>query len=213
MNPILIFVALVALFAPGAVAQSRGNLDTGWIPSCERSDSPAEYAFDRPTLTACSDSSCTTTVVAPTLQYHYRVTLRNTTSEWHQTSGFWLTSFWLFNAPGQPLYNAMAAQGCGVPEFFALLAPNDGLPGGPDEITFDRVVTFTPADGLTVWQLAASLFLPNARAGTAHRLWLRATHWWSFLVDGQYPAPGQHWPVTFQLETAEARMLGVVASS
>lgn len=205
-----LFVLLLVLFlAPFATAQ-RFNLDTGWIPSVEYTNTPADCAADSPVVTTCAPQGCTLTRVAPVLEYRYTVTVRNLTSEWHTTSGSWLTYWWLFNSAGQPAGNCLGAQGCGVPEFFALLAPNDGLPGGLDEATFVVTHTFTPADGVTTWDFASALFGANARNGTAHRLFVRPTHWWSITVDGAGLAPGGHWPIAFDLTTAEARMRAVV---
>lgn len=216
MTRLLSMIVLVlALLCPKSSAQSRFNLDTGWVPSVDYTNTSADFSADAFAITACSDSTCTVTTVAPVLQYHYRVTLRNTTDQWHTTSGSWLTYFWLFNAPGQPAGNCLEAQGCGVPEMFALLAPNDGLPGGPDEVTFDEVRTFSPTDGVTTWVLPASAFAPNVRVPgslPAHRLVVRPTHWWNLTVDGQAMPSGSHWPVSVTVEVSEARMRAVVCS-
>lgn len=209
LRNITIAPCVLALSAFG----QRANLDTGWVPSVDYTNTPADYAADTFAITSCSDAACTTTVVAPRLQYRYRVTVRNTTQEWHTTSGTWLTFFWLFNAPGQIAGNAMEAQGCGVPEFFAFLAPNDGLPGGPDEATFEVTRTFTLAEGVTTWQFPAAYFAPNARVPGSvpvHRLVVRPTHWWTMNCDGQPMPTGAHWPISVTVETAEARFSAVV---
>lgn len=209
-----LFLSLLVLLSfAGIAAGQRANLDTGWVPSVEYTNTPADYSADVFAITSCSDASCTSTLVAPRLQYRYRVTVRNTTGDWHTTSGSWLTFFWLFNAPGEPAGNTMAAQGCGVPEFFALLAPNDGQPGGPDEATFEVTRTFTLADGVTSWVLPAAQFAANVRAPgalPAHRLWVRPTHWWNLTVDGQGVPAGAHWPVAVTVENAEARLTAQV---
>lgn len=202
MNAILA-LALVA-------AQQRYSLDTGWIPSVPWTNTPEDYVADAPVITTCAPAGCVLTEVMPVLEYRYTVTVRNLTADWHTTSGSWLTYWWLFNAPGQPAGNTMAAQGCGVPEFFAFLAPNDGLPGGMDEATFTVTQTFTPAGGVTCWDLPAALFFPNARNGTAHRLWVRPTHWWSMSVDGVGLPTGSHWPIAVDVQQSEARMRAAV---
>lgn len=212
----LFLSVLVMLSLAGFAVGQRANLDTGWIPSVEYTNTPADYAADAFAITSCSDASCTSTFVAPRLQYRYRVTVRNTTADWHTTSGTWLTFFWLFNSPGQPAGNCLDAQGCGVPEFFALLAPNDGQPGGPDEATFEVTRTFTLADGVTSWTFPAAYFAPNVRvpgSAPAHRLWVRPTHWWNITADGQPMPTGAHWPVSFTIENAEARLTAVVSHS
>lgn len=208
--PLLFLSVFALLLLATNVHAQRVNLDTGWCPSVEYTNTDADCAADAPFLAPCAPPGCVETELRLQLSYRYRVTLRNLTEEWHTTSGTWLTFFQLHAAPGQPTYNALHMEGCGVPEMFALLAPNDGLPGGPDEATFDVTRTFTLADGIMPFELSSACFAANARGGTARRLWLRGTHWWSLNVDGQPIPEGAHWPVAVAVESAEARMRGNV---
>lgn len=209
MNTILRTVLAVLILCTVALAQ-RVNLDTGWQPSVEYTNTTADCAADAPFLAPAAPPACTETELRLQLAYRYRVTVRNLTESPHTVSGTWLSFFQLHAAPGQPTYNALHMEGCGVPDIFAVLAPNDGLPGGPDEATIEVTRTFTLADGILPFELSASCFAGDARGGSARRLWMRPTHWWSMNVDGQAVPQGAHWPVGVVVESSEARMRGHV---
>lgn len=206
---VLGLVAVLLLFVAPARAQ-RVNLDTGWCPSVDYTNTDADCAADAPFLVPAAPPACVETELRLALAYRYRVTVRNLTEAPHTVSGTWLSFFQLHAAPGQPTYNALHMEGCGVPDIFAVLAPNDGLPGGPDEATIEVLRTFTLADGILPFELSSTCFEGNARGGTARRLWMRPTHWWSMNVDGQAVPQGAHWPVGVTVESSEARMFGRV---
>ncbi len=207
-----VVLVVLALLAP--VHAQRANLSSGWTPSVEYTNTPSDCTADVAVLAPCAPPGCVDTELRLRLSYRYRVTVRNLTADPVTTSGTWLTFFSLFNAPDAPTYDALLTHGCGVPEFFAVLAPNDGVPGGPDEITFDVVRTFTVADGVAPYVLPATAFAPNARVPggpPVHRLYFRATHWWNLTVNGQPLPNGSHWPIAFDLEASEARLDALVS--
>lgn len=207
---VLALLALLSISAP-AHAQ-RVNLDTGWHPSVDATQASVTPSFAF--LVPCAElETCSTARLLLTVQYHYRLHVRNRTTEPARFEGGWSSIFWLMHGADAPYWSRAAAPSAGVALDTGELAPMDGAPGGADETTIDVVVS-TPLPPFGEEQIpiaSAAPFAVHARGLDAHRMWFRPQHSWIFATNHGSPiALEGHWPFALDVELAEARVFGRV---